>query len=53
MDAAVKNLKPSVESAILFTDDRTPVETIVVSMVLDFLTGGGADQFTTGTTKGK
>ncbi len=48
IDSAVKNLKPSVQSAILFTDDRAPVETIVDSMVLNFLTGGGTDQFTKG-----
>ena len=53
IDSAVKNLKPSVQSDVLFTDDRAPVETIVDSMVLNFLTGGGAGQFTAGTTKGK
>lgn len=45
LDAAVKNLLPSVQSDVLFTDDRAPVETIVDSMVIDFLTDGGANQF--------
>ncbi len=44
LDAGVKNLHPSVQSALLFTDDRAPVETIIDSMVIEFLTGGGADQ---------
>jgi predicted membrane-bound spermidine synthase len=46
LDTAQKNLKPTVGSQTIFTDDRAPVETIVDSMVLDFLTGGGTDQFT-------
>ncbi len=45
LDAAVKNMRPSVQSDVLFTDDRAPVETIVDSMVIDFLTDGGANQF--------
>jgi predicted membrane-bound spermidine synthase len=45
LDSAVKNMKPTVASDVLFTDDRAPVETIVDSMVLDFLSGGGAGQF--------
>jgi len=45
LDSAVKNLQPTVQSDVLFTDDRAPVETIVDSMVINFLTGGGAQQF--------
>ncbi len=43
---ALQNLKTSKASDVLFTDDRAPVETIVDSMVIDFLTGGGTQQFT-------
>jgi len=42
---AVRNLRPTVQSDVLFTDDRAPVEPIVDSMVIDFLTGGGVLQF--------
>jgi predicted membrane-bound spermidine synthase len=39
-------LRPTVASDVLFTDDRAPVETIVNSMLFDFLTGGGTEQLT-------
>ncbi len=42
---AMPNLRPAVQSDLLFTDDRAPVEPIVDSMVIDFLTGGGVAQF--------
>ena len=45
LTSAVQNVRPTVQSTVLFTDDRAPVETIVDSMVIDFLTGGGASQF--------
>lgn len=45
IESSLTNLKTTVASDVLFTDDRAPVETIVDSMVLDFLTGGGAGQF--------
>ena len=44
LSSAVANLQPAVQSDVLFTDDRAPVETIVDSMVINFLTGGGASQ---------
>lgn len=46
MTIAVDSIQPTVPSDLLFTDDRAPVETIVNSMLIDFLTGGGTDQFT-------
>ncbi len=46
LQGALANLKTTVRSDVLFTDDRAPVETIVDSMVIDFLTDGGAGQFT-------
>jgi spermidine synthase len=46
LQTAVKSLVPTVASDVLFTDDRAPVETIINSMVIDFLTGGGVNQFT-------
>ncbi len=46
MQTGVTAIRPSVASDVLFTDDRAPVETIVNSMVIDFLTGGGTNQFT-------
>jgi predicted membrane-bound spermidine synthase len=46
LELALQNLKTSKASEVLFTDDRAPVETIVDSMVIDFLTGGGTQQFT-------
>jgi len=45
LDAAITAVTPTVASDVLFTDDRAPVETIINSMVIDFLTGGGASQF--------
>lgn len=45
MESAVASLKPSVPSDLVFTDDRAPVEGIVNSMLIDFLTGGGLSQF--------
>ncbi len=45
LTSAVQNVRPTVQSTVLFTDDRAPVETIVDSMVINFLTGGGAGQF--------
>jgi predicted membrane-bound spermidine synthase len=41
METAVQSIRPTVASTVLFTDDRAPVETIINSMVIDFLTGGG------------
>src|SRR5258708_6735676 len=46
LQTAVGAIMPTVSSDVLFTDDRSPVETIVYSMVIDFLTGGGTSQFT-------
>jgi hypothetical protein len=43
---AVNAIQPTVASNILFTDDRAPVETIINSMVIDFLMGNGTSQFT-------
>jgi spermidine synthase len=45
LQTAVGALVPTVASEVLFTDDRAPVETIVDSMVIDFLMGGGSSQF--------
>ena len=42
---AADNLRPLGESEIIFTDDRAPVETLVDSIVLDFLLAGRADEF--------
>jgi hypothetical protein len=44
LDTAAGATRPTVASDVLFTDDRAPVETIVNSMMFDFLTGGGAGQ---------
>lgn len=41
------SLVPTGESDILFTDDRAPVETLVDSLVLNFLLSGGAEDFRT------
>jgi spermidine synthase len=41
---AVESLVPIHESEIVFTDDRAPVETLVDSLVLNFLLSGGIDQ---------
>ncbi len=45
LNDALPALRPSVQSDVLFTDDRAPVEPIVDSMVVDFLLQGGAQQF--------
>lgn len=42
------SLVPTQASDILFTDDRAPVETLVDSLVLNFLLSGGAEQLQTG-----
>lgn len=43
--AAAENLAPLGESDIVFTDDRAPVETLVDSIVLNFLLAGRAEEF--------
>jgi predicted membrane-bound spermidine synthase len=40
MQTTVRAIQPTVASDVLFTDDRAPVETIINSMVVDFLMGG-------------
>jgi len=45
MSIGVASLVPTETNDILFTDDRAPVETLVDSLVLNFLLSGGADQF--------
>ncbi len=40
----VETLVPVTASSTIFTDDRAPVETLVDSLVLNFLLGGGAEQ---------
>ena len=45
MELAVQSLVPLGESDIIFTDDRAPVETLVDSIVLDFLLSGRAEEF--------
>lgn len=42
---AIINLQPTIASDMVFTDDRAPVETIINAMLMDFLTGGGTQQF--------
>jgi spermidine synthase len=39
-----QHLVPTQMSDTIFTDDRAPVETLVDSLVLNFLLAGGADQ---------
>jgi spermidine synthase len=41
LTVALDSLRPTVFSAMRFTDDRAPVEMIVDSMVVQFLMGGG------------
>ncbi len=41
------SLVPTARNDILFTDDRAPVETLVDSLVLNFLLAGGAEDFRT------
>jgi len=45
LGAAAANLVPLGESEIVFTDDRAPVETLVDSIVLNFLLAGRAEEF--------
>ena len=40
LSSTPENLRPLASSDILFTDDRAPVETLVDSLVLNFLLGG-------------
>lgn len=41
---SIASLVPAQRSEIVFTDDRAPVETIVDSLVINFLLEGGAEQ---------
>jgi spermidine synthase len=41
---SVAQLVPTTASELIFTDDRAPVETLVDSLVLNFLLSGGTDQ---------
>jgi hypothetical protein len=41
---AVDSIVPVHESETVFTDDRAPVETLVDSLVINFLLSGGIDQ---------
>ncbi len=44
-EGAAQNLVPLGESELIFTDDRAPVETLVDSIVLNFLLAGRAEEF--------
>lgn len=44
LNSSLQNLVPSVRSDILFTDNRAPLETLVDSLVLDFLVNGDVNQ---------
>ena len=44
----VRSLVPAQAGDVVFTDDRAPVETLVDSLVLNFLLGGGAEQLQAG-----
>jgi hypothetical protein len=44
LTVALDSLRPTVFSAMRFTDDRAPVEMIVDSMVVQFLMGGGLNE---------
>jgi len=44
LNLAVSALVPVTASETIFTDNRAPVETMVDSMVLNFLFGGGVEQ---------
>jgi predicted membrane-bound spermidine synthase len=46
LSTAISAIRPTIASTVLFTDDRAPVETIINSMVIDFLMGNGTNQFT-------
>lgn len=41
---SVRSLVPTAPSTIIFTDDRAPVETLVDSLVINFLLSGEAEQ---------
>ncbi|MBZ0302290.1 MAG: fused MFS/spermidine synthase, partial [Anaerolineae bacterium] len=43
----VQQIVPAHTSDLIFTDDRAPVETLVDSLVLNFLLSGGTEQLTT------
>jgi predicted membrane-bound spermidine synthase len=43
LETAEANLVPTVASAVLFTDDRAPVETITDSLVIRYLLAGGLE----------
>lgn len=45
LQSAVSALRPTEQSDLVFTDDRAPVESIINSMLIDFLLGDGASQF--------
>lgn len=47
LSVGVAQLIPVTPSDLLFTDDRAPVETLVDSLVLNFLLSGGAEQLST------
>lgn len=44
LSLAAANLVPAVTSDTIFTDDRAPLETLVDSLVLNFLFSGGTEQ---------
>lgn len=44
LSAAIDALRPTTTSDVRFTDDRAPVESIVDSMVIEFLLTGGIDE---------
>jgi spermidine synthase len=44
---AAASLMPTEASDVIFTDDRAPVETLVDSLVLNFLLSGGTEQLQT------
>jgi predicted membrane-bound spermidine synthase len=48
LSLASGSLVPAVQSELVFTDDRAPVETLVDSLVLNFLLSGGAEQLRSG-----
>lgn len=45
LELGASSLVPVGESEIVFTDDRAPIETLVDSLVLNFLISGGAEDF--------
>ena len=45
IERAFQQIAPVGESDVIFTDDRAPVETLVDSIVLNFLLAGRADEF--------